>query len=189
MTVLHRFNCIAIQCQKTIISLFEWCLMHEKPCSIPIFIAGVSTWSLSHNFQSCHDGQVSCHTVPRHVLQRLTLSLLAATFVICWKLYKQFGPTTGPTECQSWSGSKPFDTLIVFLKEFLKKLTFEESQQTTWNTWKIITQNAKTLCLLVSPADNLCKQFGPKSGRTKCQAWSGSELFDNQIVFLKEFLN
>ena len=32
-----------------------------------------------------------------------------------------------------------------------------------------------TLCLLVSSADNFCKQFGPRSGPTKCWAWSGSQ--------------
>ena len=31
-----------------------------------------------------------------------------------------------------------------------------------------------TLCLLVSSADNLGKQFGPRSGPTKRRAWSGS---------------
>ena len=43
-----------------------------------------------------------------------------------------------------------------------------------WNTNFIYL----TLCLLVSSADNLCKQFGPRSGPTKCRAWSGSKLFD-----------
>ena len=38
----------------------------------------------------------------------------------------------------------------------------------------------------MSPADNLCKQFGPRSGPTKCQAWSGSKLFDILRVFLKD---
>ena len=38
--------------------------------------------------------------------------------------------------------------------------------------------DALTLYLLVSSADNLCKQFGPRSG---------SKLFDTLIVFLKEF--
>ena len=33
-------------------------------------------------------------------------------------------------------------------------------------------------------ADNLCKQFGPRSGLTKCQALSGSKLLD----ILKELL-
>ena len=31
-------------------------------------------------------------------------------------------------------------------------------------------------------ADNLCKQFGPRSGPTKCWAWSGSKLFDSRMV-------
>ena len=31
---------------------------------------------------------------------------------------------------------------------------------------------------LLSAADNLCKQFGPRSGQTFCRAWSGSKLFD-----------
>ena len=44
-----------------------------------------------------------------------------------------------------------------------------------------------TLCLLMSSADNLCKQFGPRPGLTKCQAWPGSKLFDTLMVFMKEF--
>ena len=36
-------------------------------------------------------------------------------------------------------------------------------------------------------AYNLCKQTGPRSGTIKCRAWSGSNLFDTQMVFLKEF--
>ena len=34
-------------------------------------------------------------------------------------------------------------------------------------------------------ADNLCKQFGPRPGLTKCQAWSGSKMFDTRMVFKK----
>ena len=37
----------------------------------------------------------------------------------------------------------------------------------------------------MSSADNFCKQFGPRSGLTKCQAWSGSNLLDTLMVFLK----
>ena len=44
-----------------------------------------------------------------------------------------------------------------------------------------------TLCLQVSSADNFCKQFGARSGPTKCPAWSGSKLFDTLLLFLKEF--
>ena len=47
--------------------------------------------------------------------------------------------------------------------------------------------SALTHCRLVSSADNLCKQFGPRSGLTKCQAWSGSKLFDTVVALLKEF--
>ena len=44
-----------------------------------------------------------------------------------------------------------------------------------------------TLYLPVSSIDNLYKQFGPRSGPTKCQARSESKLFDTLMVFLKEF--
>ena len=40
---------------------------------------------------------------------------------------------------------------------------------------------------LLSPAHNLCKQFWPRSGLTKCQAWSGSKLFNTLMILLKEF--
>ena len=43
-----------------------------------------------------------------------------------------------------------------------------------------------TLCLLVKSADNVRKQFGSRSGQTKCRAWSGSKLFD-ALVFPKAF--
>ena len=42
-----------------------------------------------------------------------------------------------------------------------------------------------TFYLLVSSANNLCKQFGPRSGPTICRAWSGSKLFDTLTVFKK----
>ena len=38
------------------------------------------------------------------------------------------------------------------------------------------------LYLQVSSTDNFCKQFGPRSGLTKRQAWSGSKLFDTLVV-------
>ena len=47
---------------------------------------------------------------------------------------------------------------------------------------------ALTHYLLVTSADNFCKQFGPRSGLLERQTWSGSNLFDTQMVFLKEFL-
>ena len=43
------------------------------------------------------------------------------------------------------------------------------------------------LCLLVTSADNFCKHFRLRSGLTKCQTWSGFNLFDTLMVFLKQF--
>ena len=37
-------------------------------------------------------------------------------------------------------------------------------------------QSVYSVYLLVSSADNLCEQFGPTSGKTKCWACSGSKL-------------
>ena len=51
-------------------------------------------------------------------------------------LCKQFGSRSGPTKCWAWSGSKLFDTLIVFLKDFLKTLIFLKSLKTTKKQWK-----------------------------------------------------
>ena len=41
------------------------------------------------------------------------------------------GPRSGPTKRRSLSGSKPFDTLIVFLKDYSETINFENNQQTT----------------------------------------------------------
>ena len=46
-------------------------------------------------------------------------------------LSKQFGPRPGPTKCRACSGSKLFDTLLVFLNFFLEKLILKKNQQTT----------------------------------------------------------
>ena len=48
-----------------------------------------------------------------------------------------------------------------------------------------ITLSSK-LRLLLS-ADNLCKQFGPRSGLAVCPSWSVSKLFDSLMVFQKNF--
>ena len=46
-------------------------------------------------------------------------------------LVKQFGPRSGPTNRGALSGSKLFDILMVFLKEFFQKINFEKNRQTT----------------------------------------------------------
>ena len=53
--------------------------------------------------------------------------------------------------------------------------------------WGYVSRYGLTFCLLVISADNFCKQFGPRSGQTKCWAWSGSELLDTLMVFLEVF--
>ena len=58
-----------------------------------------------------------------------------------------------------------------------------------WSGFIVFTSSEVNLnlYLLVSSADNFCKQFGPRSGPTKCPAWSGSNLFHTQMVVPKEF--
>ena len=46
--------------------------------------------------------------------------LLSSVDYLC----KQFGPRSGLTERWSWSRFKPFDSLIVFLKQFFEKVNF-----------------------------------------------------------------
>ena len=51
-----------------------------------------------------------------------------------------------------------------------------------------VVKDRKRVNSLPTTADNLCKQFGPRPGPTKCRPWSGSKLFDTLMVFLKEIL-
>ena len=58
----------------------------------------------------------------------LALCLLVPSVV---HLCKQFGSRSGTTKCRARSGSKLFDTLMVFPKELFEKVDFEKNQQTT----------------------------------------------------------
>ena len=42
------------------------------------------------------------------------------------KLYKQFGPRSGPTKRRAFYGFKLLDTPMVFLKEFFENVDFEK---------------------------------------------------------------
>ena len=55
--------------------------------------------------------------------KRLTPCLLVS---FADNLYKRFRPRSGPTYRLSLSFSKPFDTLISFLKDFFEKVHFEK---------------------------------------------------------------
>ena len=60
--------------------------------------------------------------------------------------------------------------------------------QTIWNQIRPDkTLNSSTPYQLEASADIFCKQFGTRSGLTKCRSWPGSKLFDTLMVFLKEF--
>ena len=58
----------------------------------------------------------------------LTLSLHCKFCHLCI----QFGPRSGPTGCWVCFGSKLFDTVIVFQKEFFEKVNFEQDQTPLW---------------------------------------------------------
>ena len=71
---------------------------------------------------------------------RLTPSLLVSS---ADHFCKQFGPRPGPKEHQTWSCSKLFDILIVFLKEIFQKVDFEKNSADDKRAGKI-SQGAKS---------------------------------------------
>ena len=48
-------------------------------------------------------------------------------------VWKQFGPRTRTTNYRSWSGSKPFDTLIAFLKVLFEKVNLSDNDKSMKN--------------------------------------------------------
>ena len=68
----------------------------------------------------------------------LMLSLLVASVD---NLCKQFWLRSGPTKCLAWSGSKLFDTLMVFLKEFFEKVDFEKVKELRYNNLSFTTMH------------------------------------------------
>ena len=78
--------------------------------------------------------------------------------------------------CQFWKKS-------VDVKKIMKN---HPACQELWYTSGCYLSKMSYMSYQVS-ADNICKQFGPKLGLTKCQVWSVSNQFDTLMVFLKEF--
>ena len=75
------------------------------------------------------------------------------------------------------SGSTLFASILnlsLMLGNYLQQMTFSDAF--------FLGDLRVNYCLRVSSADNLCKQFGPRSGTTFCPA----KLFDTLIVF-KDF--
>ena len=64
----------------------------------------------------------------RHVTLHMydPMNFLSAK-VICCNFCEQFEPRSGSTKCNACTGSKLFDTLMVFLKVFLEKLWTDEN--------------------------------------------------------------
>ena len=109
------------------------------------------------------------------IVMSLTLSLLEVTSVVCWYSLQTVWTQFRPTKCQSWSGSRPFDTLIVFLKHFflLKKVNFKKSQQTTTKACKEINVMIKETVHVMYSKGAICVL--PK--------------IDNQTPYLTAILN
>ena len=65
-------------------------------------------------------------------------------------VYSKTAPHTGPTFCPSWYGSKPSDTLIIFLKDSLQNIYLKSQQSTTKHeklpTCKELTTDVILLC-------------------------------------------
>ena len=86
-----------------------------------------------------------CFKIRIKYFGKIIISFLASGDLSSADIHRrQFGPRSGPTECRSWSGSRLLDTLMVFLKEFFKKVNFEKkSADDRRKAWKI-TQHAKS---------------------------------------------
>ena len=88
-------------------------------------------------------------------------------------------------------GSKQFDTLIVFLKNFFEKVYFQKKKISrrlkSMQNYSVVKELRQQAASFLS-ANALCRQFGPRSGLTKCQAWSRSNLFDALKLFWKNIM-
>ena len=63
-------------------------------------------------------------------------------------LCKQFGPRSGPTTCQSWSGSKPLDTLIWNILNYTRihlhpYFVYASAGAFCWPTMKLVPLSAR----------------------------------------------
>ena len=72
------------------------------------------------------------HLIEPHNGNFLTLCLLLSS---ADSFCKQSGPRSGPKKCRVWSGSKLFDILMVFMKEFFRKTWFWKKSADNKNSW------------------------------------------------------
>ena len=113
----------------------------------------------------------------RYTIRVLTCCLLVSS---ADNFCKQFGPRSGPTQCWAWSGSNPFDTQMIFRKSWFWKKTIDvkkawkislgvklnsfDFEKTSWSGCSMFIIFFTLNCLLVSSAEKLLKEFGPRSG-------------------------
>ena len=98
-----------------------------QPWVVKLFCLG---WGPSHQFFS-HVGTFSWVEPILSNEDEMSCLTLCLPVSSADNFGKQFGPRSGPTNRRAWSGSKLFDILMVFLKEFFQKVNFEKNQQTT----------------------------------------------------------
>ena len=92
-----------------------------------------------------------------------------------------------PTQNYTCTWTLPYrqDDSLKWVIKVLLKHTFYETRKSLGSEW------TSFLYIRLLSADNICKQFGPKSEPTECWSWSGfcrpwseSKLFDTLMVFL-----
>ena len=93
-------------------------------------------------------------------LTEMFLNNFLAGGEVCRLLYKQFEPRSGRTKRPSWSWAKPFDTLIVFLKDIFWNSWLWKSQQATKN-------HEKSPSMQRVKNSNLIKTRSSHSGHSK----------------------
>ena len=91
---------------------------------------GLSGMHVCNTGQDRRDGQSVCQNMYNRLVIQSSFACQRRILSSDDNLYKQVGPRSGPTERWAWSGSNPFDTPIVFLKDFFERINFENSQQT-----------------------------------------------------------
>ena len=86
------------------------------------------------------------------------------------------------TQTISWNSDGVHERII--LQNWFRKNSADDKKAAGKN-WMLAFDI--TFITLVSSADKLCEQIGPRWCPKEYRAWSGSNLFDTQMVFLKIF--
>ena len=118
---------------------------------------------------------------------------------------KQSGPRSGPTLRRAWSGSKLFDTLMIFLKNFFgKKIFWKKSadDNTAWKIthWQGVNKKIKIAIYIIDVGPDkrilsfklwffflsISKACVSNNAKKKRLIWDGSFIFGTQAYILCE---